>query len=131
MNKTAIRATAVAILAGTLATRKKNPIGFNLGPFFSAPGLNGQNYYPDQTGHNCNSVACVAGWAHFIHGGKSTNSSFICQNATKILGLTDKEADELFAPENIDDRRAVTQQQAALVLFNLAETGKVDWKVTV
>lgn len=120
MNKAAIRRTALAIITGELALRKKNPIGFNLGPFYAD---NGQ--YRDRTGNNCGTVACVAGWAHFIHGGKSTKAGFINRRATKLLGLNEETASKLFAPDFI--RSDITPTQAALTLYILADTGKVNW----
>lgn len=126
MNKTKIRETALAILNGTLAKRKRNPIGFNLARYFSRKP--GYQDWTDHTGHNCDTVACIAGWVHFLNGGKNHQAGEIALHARKVLGLSINVADELFAPQLVC-RDNVTTAEAALVLFKLAETGKVDWKV--
>lgn len=122
MNKKNIRGLALAILQGELAKRERNPIGFNLGPYFSED----TDQSPDKSGHNCGTVACIAGWAHFLHGGRSKNHSKIFNHAKEVLGLDDTKAYELFAPFSYK-RAKVTPSDAALALFTLAETGKVDW----
>ena len=128
MNKTKIRKVAVALLNGTLATRKRGEkIGFNLAPFYYKS--EGEMVHIDRTGHGCGSTACIAGWAHFLEGGRAKNASTISMHAREILGLDIERAEQLFAPMDIN-RSAVTPQQAAFVLFNLAETGKVDWSIT-
>ncbi len=130
MNKTAIRRVAAAILAGTLATRKRGEkIGFNMGPFYKAAQWNSGDFLTDQTGHNCGTIACIAGWTHFMHGGKSRQSAAIATHAREVLGLTQKAADHLFCPFGVDNK-TVTAQQAALVLYHLAATGKVDWDIS-
>ena len=134
MNKTNVRRLALAIFTAELAQRKRGKkIGFNMVPFI---GVNGDSSYPgvvyeDKTGFDCKTVACIAGTAFLLNGGsiKSRHQSEkIAEKAKKWLGLGETDANLLFAPD-YRTRQQVTPQQAALVLFNLAETGQVDWNV--
>jgi hypothetical protein len=135
MNKSNVRKLALAILNGTLATRERGTkIGFNMIPWFSKEGEESTNY-EDKTGYNCGTVACMAGWAYFLSGGSfrkavlnSRDGSHIIERARKYLGLDPPTASNLFVPDYVL-RKNTTTKDAALVLFNLVETGKVDWNI--
>lgn len=130
----------------------------------SQQGFNMHYYLEDAFGettnvaHTCGTVACLAGWtaqrlsmrgdqiltlprtqndirkhavvAYYEHG--------VHQLAQKILGLTAKQADQLFTPmdyfydeEELEDVNWADIQpaQAVKVLKHLRDTGEVDWKV--
>lgn len=121
MHKTNIRRVALALLTGELATRKRGTrIGYNQGIWCGTDRV-------DMSGHDCQTTACVAGTAVILFGGKRRDYS---EQARKIFKLDLLQAEQLFTfrPDSISVPNA---KQAAMVLFHLAETGKVDWKVTV
>ncbi len=101
--------------------------GFNMGTY-------GANALPDRSGHQCGTVACVAGWQYAISankgriavGGIELWSSTQFDQAMMDLGLTHRQAGDLFLPNNkaLDNG---TPKQAAMVLRILALTGKVRW----
>ena len=125
MNKTFVRRVATALLNAELATRKRGTkIGYNQAAF----GVRGY-CFPDQTGHDCGTTACIAGWAVALDGLNPLKVYNVAKRARKLLGLTDNQAAELFSGSVISKAHGPTSQDAALVLYNLAETGKVDWNV--
>lgn len=127
MNKTNIRRVAVALLTGELATRKRGEqIGYNQSNYRGGS-------QPDNSGHSCNTTACIAGTAAAMFKPalfRSGNGGKMYDFGRKLFGLSYDQASNLFTgvPSHIStpDARA-----AALVLFNLAETGKVNWEVAV
>jgi hypothetical protein len=125
MNKTAIRRVATALLTGELATRKRGRrVGYNQRGWYN---FNGE--YTDRSGQACGTTACIAGHAVILLD-KSVRKPAAgwFGRARALLGLTHDTANDLF-----DGTPSVggepSPKQAALVLFNLAETGKVDWSV--
>lgn len=116
-----IRRIAVALMTGELATRRKGTkIGYN------------QNFViedqsTDRGGHACNTNACIAGHASYLLGGPKKNGTAMWDFAVGAFGLNAEEAMGLFGgrPANY----IPTAADAALVLFNLAETGKIDWSI--
>lgn len=128
MNKSKIRRVALALLTGELAVGKRH-IGYNQGTYKAhRTGLAGR---PDRGGHDCGTVACIAGHVTAIYDrgvfGRDDNIGGV---ARRILGINQSQADELFTgmPHALNVPNA---KQAAMVLFHLAETGKVDWNVAV
>lgn len=125
MNKTNVRRLAMALLTGELAKRKK-PVGYNQRTY-----LSDESCYHDNSGHQCNTVACIAGTAAILHGyrprGEGKVRSYTAR-AEKFLGIKGHAARELFDYNPLVDQDP-NARQAALVLFHLAETGKVDWDV--
>ena len=108
-------------------------LGFNMLTY-------GSEHYRDRSGHNCGTVACIAGYAQALSG---DIAEYIPTQAKLFLDLTDDEANELFlrtkerheieynveedlckADELLDN---TTPQEAVDVLRYLAATGKVDW----
>jgi hypothetical protein len=126
MNKTNIRRVATALLTGKLAEKKG--VGYNQIPLFDTSGMR-----HDNSGHGCGTVACIAGHAAFLAGGKrAAKRGDAWDTAKKYLGLKDENmALELFNTNPLGPSDQPTAKQAALVLFHLAETGKVDWSVAV
>lgn len=84
--------------------------------------------------HNCNSCACIAGWASSLtEMGKDED---IEEAAARYMGLGYREAHDLFYPYGLDHSWEahtgwghVRPEQAIKVLDHLLETGKVDWKI--
>ena len=84
--------------------------------------------YPDLSGHNCGTVACIAGWALAVAG---KDGGF--EAAAEFFGFKDQEEEEsydfpLFFPGS--PHYGTTSSQAVAVLRHLAETGEVDWSIT-
>jgi hypothetical protein len=122
MNKTNIRRVASTLLNGTLAETKG--IGYNQRPTFDTGGN-----YIDHTGKGCGTTACIAGHAAYFAGGRrAAKASGMWRTAKKYLGISEDTALRLFAAMPTVGKEP-TAKQAALVLFNLAETGQVDWSV--
>lgn len=128
LNKTNIRKVALAVL--NTQKRGKTQIGYNQ-LFIDTNGVK------DRSGHECGTVACIGGHAALLAGARFSKDRGIIDGnplatARKYLGLTKEQADDLF-PAHPQGKKGsifeVTAQEAALVLFNLAETGKVDWSL--
>lgn len=111
-------------------------LGFNMNTYGSAGGG-----YKDLSGHNCGTVACIAGWtvAAFGLSGRATKfNAFRAMKtnqglsahilSTKLLGLSGRNAAKLLAPNSVEDWNQITSTVAARCLRNLAETGEVDWE---
>lgn len=86
--------------------------------------------WPDRSGENCTTVACIAGWAVCVrHNLPADPYSFgVLDDAREWLGLSWSKASSLFSPVGFD-YFATTPAQAVRVLRHLAETGDVDWSV--
>jgi hypothetical protein len=124
MNKENILKVADAIENASLA--KKQGIGFNMINFFS------EDRY-DQTGNECGTTACIAGWAVAMEVGKEIQNMTnldIKTKARRILGLTDSEASDLFyAHDSLRFIGNITAEEAVTVLRHFAKTGHVDWLI--
>lgn len=133
MNKTKIREVALALLQGPVKVGRVK-VGYNQTSF-------GARNQEDYTGHHCSTTACIAGWAVALDGKNPRTVSNVASEARKLLGLNEDQALDLFAASPLFNRAAsmpydgarrgrnVQPRDAALVLFNLAETGVVDWKI--
>lgn len=93
----------------------------------------------------CNTSACICGWAAVLLGTKEelakheVYGNAIWSLGREKLGLTYGQAEELFAPWDIDfieekypDERAwdvqkATPERAIKVLDHIIETGEIDW----
>jgi hypothetical protein len=73
--------------------------------------------FPDMSGHDCETAACIEGHIRGI--AKVTSGA-------EWLGMTEEEADPLFYPSEMNDRN-ITVQEAIEVLQELLDTGKVRW----
>ena len=89
--------------------------------------------------HHCGTPACIAGWSIWEFFGRSDeNLDELVQASNKTysaiaceyLGIPGEQGEILFFPEGFDKPwNEITQQEAARVLRNLAETGQVDWSI--
>ena len=120
MNKDNILAVADAIEKHSIAE-----LGFNMSLYGGKTGPSD----PDLSGHNCGTVACIAGWADKVLTGRDpdVHSSDYAQG---LLGLSAEQAIDLFVPSDWA-KNTITPAHAVAVLRNLAETGEVDWSVSV
>jgi hypothetical protein len=126
MNKEVINAVADAIARSELA---RCDVGFNMSKYVAS-----SEGWVDQTGHECGTVACIAGWTAMMFDADGNRlaapdlpSEFSAHmTAQSAMGLTSRQADALFTPDRLD-YATITQCQAVAVLRKLAETGKVDW----
>lgn len=82
--------------------------------------------------HVCNTTACIAGFAAllsdyetFKHADCITPADEIVSAAREYLGLTEEQAEDLFCGYTSG---YVTGPQAAKVIRNFVETGKIDWE---
>lgn len=80
---------------------ERSALGFNMTSYCSAAGRD------DKLGHGCGTTACIAGWTLFAFGWSvkkmqkqvaKYGQHSIKPIAAKVLGLTNKEADQLFIP---------------------------------
>ena len=107
-------------------------LGFNMSQWVGRDGE-----YSDRSGHQCQTTACIAGWAAAVATGKTmapngpydfgaTDGAGYRKAAVTIarefMGLTQ---DHLFWGGN----GYTTPLKAVAVLRHLAETGEVDWSV--
>lgn len=129
MNKRRIR--DLAKLLDLLADPDSSPkLGFNIS-MFAANGIG------DDSGHQCGTTACIAGWAVAAFGPEDKkplvlkpvkdsqeNTDAICCEAERLLGLDGDTACRLFMG-GIHETR--TPSDAAKVLRHLAKTGEVIW----
>ncbi|RWN60170.1 hypothetical protein [Mesorhizobium sp.] len=138
--------TAIKNLAAFLENiPSKHDCGFNM---TSYRGLASPDNSNTNVGFQCNSTACIAGWASLVLGKNgeirktarrtSEVDDFYEDFATELLGLDYHTGMRLFEPMNnliveMDDTDwdKVTPRQAAKVLRNLAKTGEVDWSIAV
>ncbi|RWM32592.1 MAG: hypothetical protein EOR77_21415 [Mesorhizobium sp.] len=135
--------TAINNLAAFLENiPSKHDRGFNMTSYVAA----GVSVEQTNVGFQCNSTACIAGWASLVLGENgeimktarksSEVDDFYEDFAGDLLGLDHRTAMELFEPMNvlIEPDAAwdeVTPRQAAKVLRNLAKTGEVDWSIAL
>jgi hypothetical protein len=120
MNVENINRVADAIEA-SCAPDAKPEIGFNMAWWYGRG-------YNDQTGHNCGTTACIAGWAVLELGGDIDRVSERVF-ATRAFDLDWEEAEELFTPVDPWPRNHIEAPHAVAVLRHLAKTGVVDWTV--
>lgn len=111
------------------------------GHAFKALGFNMRNWTggnSDRSGHNCGTVACIAGWAAAVSTGKapSRGDHTVSAKAEAFLGLEWVDADRLFIPNVLvddedDDAGAtwdrISPDAAVEVLRHLADEGEIDW----
>ena len=111
-------------------------LGFNMEVYYSTAYRN----LPDRSGHECGTIACIAGWACKLYG--SLGEGYFA-TAAYHLDLDYETANELFippGPAHWDEENhswqefpvntwKATPAQAARVIRHLAATGKVDWRV--
>lgn len=123
MNKDRLRRVADAIENAELASKG---IGFNMFRYISRvrDGLS-----IDQTGRDCSTVACIAGWAAILNGPTNIlmGSGDLANQAQAWLELSDDEALILFVgAENVMPLISVSTAHAVAVLRHAADTGEIS-----
>ncbi|RWM86462.1 MAG: hypothetical protein EOR84_30585 [Mesorhizobium sp.] len=136
--------TAINNLAAFLENiPSKHDRGFNMTSYIAGVDLEEST----NVGFQCNSTACIAGWACLVLGKNgeirkterplSEVNEMYEDFATDLLDLDYRTGMELFEPMNErielaeNDWDKVTPRQAAKVLRNLAKTGEVDWSIAL
>lgn len=123
MNKDRLRRVADAIEKAELASKG---IGFNMFRYISRAG---DGLSIDQTGRDCGTVACIAGWAAILNDPTNIRESSILVpgRAQEWLELSDDEAEMLFVrAENVLPLTSVSTAHAVTVLRHAADTGEIS-----
>lgn len=87
---------------------------------------------PTHFSEPCQTVACIAGWAHVASGGSESERSHevIWDTAMGWLGISAPDARKLFVPtELLGSFTKIKPDEAVAVLRHLAKTGEVDWSI--
>lgn len=84
----------------------------------------------DKSGHDCNTVACIAGWAKAASLGHKPGNDTRIDDVEIWLGIDDVQAAELFMPDDWE-YGGYTPAQAVRTLRHLAETGEVRWDLAM
>ncbi len=140
MNVERINAVADAIEQHTIPW-----LGFNMWNYLSDAAQMEYSGLKDHTEHNCNTVACIAGWTNAVryNVSRADRDTFIDDSgAADWLGLSyldeeNSQANDLFYAHNhpayaehgIEAWKDITAEQAVRTLRHLAATGVVDWTV--
>lgn len=124
MNKTNVLAVASALRSSALAERG---IGFNMEFCMTV-----NSDYPDRTGHNCGTVACIVGWAYALAHPELSAAKLVervsTAEARDWLGLSRGKGHKLFYEQGLTIALTdISPEHAATVLEHLAETGEVVW----
>lgn len=102
-------------------------LGFNMNDFVAkAEWVEGG----DRSGHNCGTVACIAGWSLAVRQGRSVRvwGSGAWVKASGFLGMDYNASYRLFLPSGLPVSYSdVSPAVAVEVLRHLAKTGKIDW----
>lgn len=110
-------------------------VGFNMDTFLGSS----STYRPDRSGHNCGTVACIAGhvWLRdhpeeprdMQPGLDETDEMTIAEYARGVLGLNEADGAALFLGQGIAEfqLRFITVVVAVKTLRHLADTGEVQW----
>jgi hypothetical protein len=122
----------VLAVADAIEAQRFPRLGFNMRWLF----LKREPRRPDEidmSGHDCGTVACIAGWALAVKKGSQPRNAKKAEGealitAEEYLGLNQYEAHALFFPPERHERD-ITPSEAVAVLRHLAETGEVDWSV--
>lgn len=91
----------------------------------------------DNTGHDCGTVACVAGWTVALDAVKrgdkglktieGMGSREVEQEARRLLDLSYEDAHDLFFPPATRQFGRIKPEDAVKTLRHLAEAGEVAW----
>ena len=132
MNVDNIRRVADAIEAAS-RPEAVTKLGFNMNHWYYTYTKQPRRSRRDMTGHNCSTLACIAGWTVVVidDDWKPSTSAIneIDKIATELLGLSIEQANELFYAlvRPMTELSDITPALAVAVLRHLAETGEVDW----
>jgi hypothetical protein len=129
MNRVADRIEAIA-----KADAKRVTIGFNMGSLKAAA----VTKTCDLTGHDCGTVACIAGHAYLEAGHtpsqlKKANTAVIWSVAKEFFGITEFEAEDLFAPYTLMNTKDVGRlsniplDMAVATLRASASAKRITW----
>lgn len=130
-----MNAENVNAVADAIEQHKIEGLGFNMSAFVQEVG----GGIKDHSGHPCDTVACIAGWAAAVAKSQGPDQLMamdwdpheaIDREASTFLGIDVDQEHELFfeGPQNTFFSR-VLPEQAVKVLRHLAATGEVDWSV--
>lgn len=126
-NKKALFQIANAIEHGTLAEEKDT--GFNMSVVWESREGRAISI-KDYSGHNCGTVACVAGTASVMFGWSTTLGKNKWGEVQENLGLSPTEADELFIPSGHHTQtNRFTPKRAAAVIRHFACEDVIDWNL--
>lgn len=105
-------------------------LGFNMGNFIGSADA----AHADKTGHNCGTIACVAGWSYAVRNGGVKPEpvdveDFKWEVDGEWFGLETQKANILFYGYPGDGDSSPKPEKAVAVLRHLAATGEVDWTV--
>lgn len=143
MNKSRILAVADAIEQHTIPW-----LGFNMHNYITNTTVPRDYLIVDHTGHNCKTVACIAGWTNALRLDlKETFDTCSFSDDSGAAQWLDISREEDANYESVMTRlfyahnhpgyeihstkiwRTITAEQAIRTLRHLAETGNVDWTV--
>jgi hypothetical protein len=132
-----MRKDVVLAVADAIENHSRADLGFNMGHYISHADWGSDG---DKSGHNCGTVACVAGWtvAIFNEKGEKRDLSLsilkrldfddtIVSRATDAMDIHSEDAEQLFHPADRFTWESITPAKAASVLRHFAETGMVEW----
>lgn len=115
-------------------------LGFNMEDYIAdntERAASNYRHIRDLSGHNCNTVACIAGWAVHVQEKpeaiyrssyervKRIDGIATFYAAREYMGLDYELADKLFAPTYFSEWSKITPAVAAATLRHLAATGEV------
>lgn len=127
MNVERVRELATAIRTASLVERD---VGFNMSVFNETIE---RADCADMTGHNCGTVACVAGWAALMWAEEElTEDDDYINFLSNTLDVSFEMAENIATPDVSDgtlDYSVITTDQAADMLERLADTGEVKWNL--
>lgn len=131
------RLLAVADAIEHEALVKKN-IGFNMSQWYYSSDSERPSRR-DKTGHECGTIACIAGWTALMEDGPDRTNmagwetnidNGIPARARVVLGISRDDARHLFTPEDNGyggGYSEITPAHAVAVIRHYAETGTIRW----
>lgn len=105
-------------------------LGFNMGVFRSKADPTDPSGV-DLTGHNCGTVACIAGWAEAVYVREGGDPDRY-RSSSWYFGIEDDRTSErlITPPGWRTNPSQFTPERAVAVLRHLAATGEVDWTIS-
>lgn len=110
---------------------RKLPAGIGFNMFYYYHKIDDKSKIIDYSGHNCGTVACIAGHAFYLMTGRPIVA---CEDVNKVvewLDLSDEEAKNKFTASSSDKSRNlmnITYEQSILALERLI-AGVDYWKI--
>jgi hypothetical protein len=122
-----MKKSKILAVADAIEKHQIEELGFNMAAYLDEA----SEAFPDRSGHECGSTACIGGWTVALETGGLKgleecihNEGGLLGKASAILGLTRGKGHDLMYEYGT---ASVTPAQAAFCLRHLAKTGKVDW----